>query len=94
MWGALPTISRAMQMGSDPLLTLKLGEAAEGWMSTAHCRQCKHTREIDLQALVERLGADFPVRGIRQRLRCQCGARDPIIGFVPRAFARRFERRG
>lgn len=66
--------------GPDPLLRFTIAEAlAHDYIYLAHCR-CGHSREIDLT----QFAADEWTRDIAKRLRCECGARRPIIAFMPR----------
>jgi hypothetical protein len=59
---------------------LSLAEAAELIEYGASCDRCHETRRIDLHALVQRLGPDYPSNDIRRRLRCsKCGKRGVII---------------
>lgn len=66
---------------SDPLLTATLADA-DKYVLGAFCQQCrKPTREIDLRALRDdpRYGPALPLHQIRERLRCGCGARGPVV---------------
>lgn len=78
----------AHQLATDPLLVLTLGEAARDYVYSASCSACRYNSRIDLDALAGRLGADFPLRELRKRLRCsQCRSRRIIISLVPRSMS-------
>jgi hypothetical protein len=58
-------------------LTIK--EAINTYRVSAECRKCRHKREIDLRRLSEELGEEFRLEGLRERLKCQCGEKGPIL---------------
>ncbi len=67
-------------MERDPLSYMTLGVAWREIVYTASCQQCHELRRVDLRALAERFGEDFPLGDVRSRLRCStCGGRDVII---------------
>lgn len=70
-------------MTPDPLLVLTLKEAAEGYLYHATCTSCRRHIKVDLKALAAQLGESYPVRDIRRRLKCECGAKNPIISMIP-----------
>ena len=46
----------------------------------AYCRACKHSARLSLVKLRAHLGDDFPLRKVRERLRCEkCGDRRQIV---------------
>ena len=46
------------------------------------CQSCLHTARLSLSKLHSHLGADFPLRIIRERLKCQiCSSRKVTITF-------------
>jgi hypothetical protein len=59
---------------------LTIAEGRELIYYGASCNRCHETRRVDLAQLAERLGPQFTVGHIRQRLRCaKCGNRRVII---------------
>jgi hypothetical protein len=50
---------------------LTLAEAVDQIYYGASCENCKETRQVDLQKLIDRFGPAFKVRGIVKRLRCK-----------------------
>jgi hypothetical protein len=58
-------------MDQDPLLTMNLGQAWPEIVYTANCLHCHEIRRVDLKAMAERLGQDFPLLKLRERLKCQ-----------------------
>jgi hypothetical protein len=47
------------------------------------CQSCLHTARLSLSKLASHLGADFPLRKIRERLKCQiCSSRKVTITFL------------
>lgn len=59
---------------------LTLAEAVELLHYGACCNKCQEVRRIDLQALMNRFGADFLVERIRPHLICKkCGNRAIIV---------------
>lgn len=72
------------ELSADPLECLTLGECGP-YLYTAYCSACRRSRDVDLAALANRFGGDFPVRDVRKRLRCMdCRSRRIVISFVPR----------
>ena len=46
----------------------------------AYCRACKHSARLSLVKLRAHLGDEFPLRKLRDRLRCEkCGDRRQIV---------------
>ena len=67
---------RPPRAGDAPPVTLA-DLAAEGRRIWAWCNACGHNGTLGAQALIERLGAQFPVPEVGQRLRCdRCGGGD------------------
>src|SRR5262245_39554264 len=67
-------------MPEDPLAYMTLGQAWPQLIYVAECAPCHQRRRIDLRAMAVRLGADFPLRDLRMRLRCSaCGSRQVTI---------------
>ena len=48
---------------------------ANNYRLLAICNECAHTVELDMDRLVERNGADYPVPALKKRLKCtRCGS--------------------
>ncbi len=46
----------------------------------AYCRSCGHHARLSLTKLRARLGDDYPLRNVREKLRCErCGGRRQIV---------------
>lgn len=62
-----------------------LGDLSPGDFLSARCPSCDRSEALDIPALVARLGPDFEVTDLRDRLRCsQCGRRAMFTrGFDP-----------
>ena len=46
----------------------------------AYCRSCGHHARLSLTKLRARLGGDYPLRKVREKLRCErCGGRRQIV---------------
>jgi hypothetical protein len=59
---------------------LTLAEAVEQIVYGANCTVCHEVRRIDLQAMLQKLGADFRLGDLRPRLRCaKCGSKKVIV---------------
>lgn len=51
-----------------------LGNLPHGSILWAHCDPCRRSTELDIAALIGKLGPDFRVALLRYRLRCsECG---------------------
>ena len=60
-----------------------LSELVESFHLYGVCEPCDRMEQIDLAALVERFGADYPMQKVRAGLRCgQCGARTENLRIV------------
>lgn len=69
-------------MSTDPLSAATLADA-EKYVYRVSCKECERSLNIDLVALRNQLGADFPIRRLKQRLGCKsCGSRDTTIVFI------------
>lgn len=68
-----------------------IGDFLEGWIVRATCRNCRHGAELDMAAVVARLGKDCPMEKLTARLVCEaCGMRGrALIGTVPARWAGR-----
>lgn len=46
----------------------------------AHCRACRHEKELDLRAMIEAMGPAYPTLKIAEALLCVgCGARGAAL---------------
>ena len=60
-----------------------LGDLSEKYRLYGVCNACRDMRLLPMVRLLHDLGADFPIRGVRHRLRChECGSRDCGIRIV------------
>jgi len=49
----------------------------------AYCRKCKHSARLSLEKLRNHLGDNFPLRTVKDRLRCErCNSRQIVITFL------------
>ena len=63
--------------------TAALAHVDDSYYFGAYCGKCKHTARLSLVKLRARLGDDFPVIDVRERLRCQhCRSRHVIVTFL------------
>lgn len=78
---------------------ITLGQAAKEQVYLISCSICKHKTQVDLAAMVAKLGESFPLDNLRPRLKCsKCGSKKTISttlwlsstateGFVRRFFS-------
>ena len=60
-----------------------LKDVTDDYYYGCHCTSCLHTARLSLSKLRSHLGADFPLRKIRERLKCQiCSSRKVTITFL------------
>ncbi|MEM7079371.1 MAG: hypothetical protein AAF513_12155 [Pseudomonadota bacterium] len=60
-----------------------VGELLESFALYAICDDCLRCEPLDLQALIDEVGADYPIERIRLRLRCNaCNQRTQGIRIV------------
>jgi hypothetical protein len=63
--------------------TAALAHVNDEYYFGAYCGKCKHTARLSLVKLRARLGDDFPIVDVRERLRCQhCRSRHVIVTFL------------
>ncbi|MEM9622895.1 MAG: hypothetical protein AAF993_14685 [Pseudomonadota bacterium] len=49
----------------------------------AVCEPCQRVEQIDVEKIIAREGPDYPITGVRKRLRCrQCGERSNALRIV------------
>ena len=62
------------------LETACLAHVDETYYFGAYCRACGHAARLSLSRLRAQLGGDYPVRKVREKLRCeQCNDRRQIV---------------
>lgn len=72
-----------------------VGKAAEYHRHRVSCRRCRRCTELDLVALAQQLGADYPLDRLSRRLRCSgCGSRQVDHTIAARATYCPFEAKG
>jgi hypothetical protein len=65
------------------LETASLAHVDDAYYYGAYCRKCKHSARLSLVKLRARLGEDFPLARVKDRLRCQrCRSRQVVITFL------------
>ena len=65
------------------LETGTLKDVTDDYYYGCSCQSCLHTARLSLSKLRSHLGADFPLRKIRERLKCQiCSSRKVTITFL------------
>jgi hypothetical protein len=65
------------------LETAALAHVSDEYYYGAFCGQCKHHVRLSLVKLRAKLGDDFPLRDVREKLRCgQCRSRHIIVTFL------------
>jgi hypothetical protein len=65
------------------LETAALAHVDDSYYYGAYCRKCKHTARLSLEKLRKHLGDDFPLRKVKDRLRCErCSSRQIVITFL------------
>jgi hypothetical protein len=67
-------------MDSARFETACLAHVDDGYYFGAYCRKCGHHARLSLAKLREHLGDDFPVRRIKDKLRCErCQTKRQIV---------------
>jgi hypothetical protein len=65
------------------LETAALAHVDDSYFYGAYCRKCKHAARLSLEALRTRLGDDYPLAKVKDRLRCErCNSRQIVITFL------------
>jgi hypothetical protein len=65
------------------LETATLKDVNDEYYYGCSCRSCLHTARLSLSKLRAHRGDNFPLRNIRERLKCQtCGSRQVTITFL------------
>jgi hypothetical protein len=65
------------------LETDALAHVDDSYYYGAYCRKCKHSARLSLVKLRTRLGDGFPLRKVKDRLRCErCNSRQIVITFL------------
>jgi hypothetical protein len=67
------------------LETACLAQITKEFYLGAYCRKCKHAARLNADRLRAKLGGDYPVRKLRDRLKCDwCGdKRQIVVTFLP-----------
>jgi hypothetical protein len=74
-------LSKAVTYATLEAGTLK--DVTDEFYYGCHCTSCLHTARLSLSKLRSHLGDDFPLRRIRERLKCQiCSSRKVTITFL------------
>ena len=79
-----PTISAhtnyAQGIKHPTLETACLAQITKEFYLGAYCRKCKHSARLNTDRLRAKLGGDYPVRELRERLKCDwCGDKRQIV---------------
>ncbi len=65
------------------LETAALAHVDDSYFYGAYCRKCRHSSRLSLEKLRKHLGDDFPLRMVKDRLRCErCSSRQIVITFL------------
>ena len=65
------------------LETAALAHVDDSYYFGAYCRKCKHSARLSLEKLRNHLGDNFPLRKVKDRLRCErCSSRQIVITFL------------
>ena len=65
------------------LETAALAHVDDTYYYGAYCRKCKHRARLSLVKLRDHLGDWFPLRNVKDRLRCErCNSRQIAIRFL------------
>ncbi len=65
------------------LETAALAHVDDTYFFGAYCRKCKHSARLSLEKLRNHLGDNFPLRKVKDRLRCErCSSRQIVITFL------------
>jgi hypothetical protein len=65
------------------LETAALAHVDDSYYYGAYCRKCKHAARLSLVKLRDYLGDSFPLRKVKERLRCErCSSRQIVITFL------------
>jgi hypothetical protein len=65
------------------LETATLAHVDDSYYYGAYCRRCKHSARLSLSKLRTHLGDTFPLRKIKDKLRCErCSSKQIVITFL------------
>ena len=60
-----------------------LNDLVESFHLYAECERCQRSVQLDVEKLIARLGEDFPITGVRDRIRCtSCNIRSQDVRIV------------
>jgi hypothetical protein len=63
----------------EPIVIRTIADLSERMRLVAHCEACQHSRDLDVQELLERYGP-LSLARLRSRLRCaSCGEHAPTV---------------
>jgi hypothetical protein len=72
-----------MRVPYAKLDTASLAHVDDSYYYGAYCRKCKHSARLSLEKIRARLGDNFPLARVREKLRCaRCGSRQVVITFL------------
>lgn len=75
--------NQVKEFTGGPLTTATLADA-EKYVYSAECTKCKYKAVVDLKAIRDKLGADFPLGEVRPHLKCsRCQAKEVITCVLP-----------
>jgi hypothetical protein len=70
-------------MENAKLETAALAHVDDSYYYGAYCRKCKHAARLSLVKLREYLGDSFPLRKVKDRLRCErYSSRQIVVTFL------------
>ena len=65
------------------LETAALAHVDDTYFYGAYCRQCRHAARLSLEKLRKHLGDNFPLRKVKDHLRCErCNSRQIVVTFL------------
>jgi hypothetical protein len=65
------------------LETATLAHVDDSYYYGAYCRKCKHSARLSMSKLRAHLGDTFPLRKLKDKLRCErCSSRQIVITFL------------
>ena len=65
------------------LETAALAHVDDTYFYSAYCRKCKLAARLSLEKLRQHLGNNYPLRKVKDRLRCErCSSRQIVITFL------------
>jgi hypothetical protein len=81
-----PPVASDADMSDSAYIRLETGtlkDVSDEYYYGCSCQSCLHTARLSLSKLRSHLGGDFPLRKIRERLKCQiCSSRKITVTFL------------